>query len=112
MMIKLSKLGKILGPKGLMPNPKLGTVTDDLSKAISNTKSGQAEIKNDKDGNLGLSLGKKSFSDEKIVQNFNAVLDVLLKEKDNQTIKGDLIKSAFLTSTMGVSYKLKLPKNI
>ena len=112
MMVKLSKLGKILGPKGLMPNPKLGTVTDDLSKAVSNAKSGQAEIKNDKDGNLGLSLGKKSFSDEKIIQNFNAVLDVLEKEKSNQTIKGDLIKSAFLTSTMGVSYKLKLPKNI
>ena len=112
MMVKLSKLGKILGPKGLMPNPKLGTVTDDLNKAVSNAKSGQAEIKNDKDGNLGLSLGKKSFSDEKIIQNFNAVLDVLEKEKGNQTIKGDLIKSAFLTSTMGVSYKLKLPKNI
>ena len=112
MMIKLSKLGKVLGPKGLMPNPKLGTVTDDLNKAVSNAKSGQAEIKNDKDGNLGLSLGKKSFSDEKIIQNFNAVLDVLEKEKGNQTIKGDLIKRAFLTSTMGVSYKLKLPKNI
>ena len=112
MMVKLSKLGKVLGPKGLMPNPKLGTVTDDLNKAVSNAKSGQAEIKNDKDGNLGLSLRKKSFSDEKIIQNFNAVLDVLEKEKGNQTIKGDLIKSAFLTSTMGVSYKLKLPKNI
>ena len=112
MMVKLSKLGKVLGPKGLMPNPKLGTVTDDLNKAVSNAKSGQAEIKNDKDGNLGLSLGKKSFSDEKIIQNFNAVLDVLEKEKGNQTIKGDLIKSAFITSTMGVSYKLKLPKNI
>ncbi len=112
MMVKLSKLGKILGPKGLMPNPKLGTVTDDLSKSVSNAKSGQAEIKNDKDGNLGLSIGKKSFSDEKIIQNFNAVLDVLEKEKGNQTIKGDLIKSAFLTSTMGISYKLKLPKNI
>ena len=112
MMVKLSKLGKILGPKGLMPNPKLGTVTDDLNSAVSNAKSGQAEIKNDKDGNLGLSLGKKSFADEKIIQNFNAVLDVLEKEKGNQTIKGDLIKSAFLTSTMGVSYKLKLPKNI
>ena len=112
MMVKLSKLGKVLGPKGLMPNPKLGTVTDDLNEAVSNAKSGQAEIKNDKDGNLGLSLGKKSFSDEKIIQNFNAVLDVLEKEKGNQTIKGDLIKSAFLTSTMGVSYKLKLPKNI
>ena len=112
MMVKLSKLGKVLGPKGLMPNPKLGTVTDDLNKAVSNAKSGQAEIKNDKDGNLGLSLGKKSFSDEKIIQNFNAVLEVLEKEKGNQTIKGDLIKSAFLTSTMGVSFKLKLPKNI
>ena len=112
MMIKLSKLGKILGPKGLMPNPKLGTVTDDLNRAVLNAKSGQAEIKNDKDGNLGLSLGKKSFTDDKIIKNFNAVLDVLEKEKSNQTIKGDLIKSAFLTSTMGVSYKLKLPKNI
>ena len=112
MMIKLSKLGKVLGPKGLMPNPKLGTVTDDLKKAVSDAKSGQVEIKNDKDGNLGLSLGKKSFSDDKIIKNFMAILDVLEREKANQIIKGDLIKSAFLTSTMGVSYKLKLPKNI
>tara|TARA_Y100001970_G_C14123063_1_gene797417 strand:+ start:455 stop:1144 length:690 start_codon:yes stop_codon:yes gene_type:complete len=112
MMIKLSKLGKVLGPKGLMPNPKLGTVTDDLKKAVTDAKSGQVEIKNDKDGNIGLSLGKKSFSDDKIIKNFNAVIDVLEREKGNQTVKGDLIKSAFLTSTMGVSYKLKLPKNI
>ena len=112
MMVKLSKLGKILGPKGLMPNPKLGTVTDELKKAISDAKLGQAEIKNDKDGNVGLSLGKKSFSDDKVINNFKAVLDVLEREKGNQTIKGDLIKSSFLTSTMGVSYKLKLPKNI
>ena len=112
MMVKLSKLGKILGPKGLMPNPKLGTVTDDLKKAISDTKLGQVEIKNDKEGNIGLSLGKKSFSDDKVIKNFTAVFDVLEREKGNQTIKGDLIKSAFITSTMGVSYKLKLPKNI
>ena len=112
MMIKLSKLGKILGPKGLMPNPKLGTVAEDLKKAISDTKLGQVEIKNDKDGNIGLSLGKKSFSDDKVIKNFVAVLEVLEREKGNQTIKGDLVKSAFLTSTMGVSYKLKLPKNI
>ena len=112
MMTKLSKLGKVLGPKGLMPNPKLGTVTDDLKKAVLDAKSGQAEIKNDKDGNIGLSLGKKSFSDDKIIKNFHAVLDVLEREKGNQTIKGDLVKSAFLTSTMGVSYKLKLPKSI
>ena len=111
MMIKLSKLGKVLGPKGLMPNPKLGTVTDDLKKAVTDAKSGQVELKNDKDGNVGLSLGKKSFTDDKIIKNFNAVLEVLEKEKGNQTIKGDLIKSTFLTSTMGVSYKLKLPKN-
>ena len=112
MMIKLSKLGKILGPKGLMPNPKLGTVTDDLKKAISDAKLGQVQIKNDKDGNIGLSLGRKSFSDDKVIKNFVAVLEVLEREKGNQTIKGDLIKSAFLTSTMGISYKLKLPKNI
>ena len=112
MMIKLSKLGKILGPKGLMPNPKLGTVTDEIKKAVLDAKSGQVEIKNDKDGNIGLSLGKKSFSDDKIIKNFQAVLDVLEREKANQTIKGDLVKSAFLTSTMGVSYKLKLPKTI
>tara|TARA_B100000530_G_scaffold246891_1_gene161865 strand:- start:83 stop:772 length:690 start_codon:yes stop_codon:yes gene_type:complete len=112
MMVKLSKLGKVLGPKGLMPNPKLGTVTDDLKKAISDAKLGQVEIKNDKDGNIGLTLGKKSFSDDKVIKNFTAVMDVMEREKGNQTIKGDLIKSAFLTSTMGVSYKLKLPKNI
>tara|TARA_B100001029_G_C15000005_1_gene417478 strand:+ start:257 stop:946 length:690 start_codon:yes stop_codon:yes gene_type:complete len=111
MMIKLSKLGKVLGPKGLMPNPKLGTVTEDLKKAISDAKLGQVEIKNDKDGNIGLSLGKKSFSDDKVIKNFIAVLEVLEREKGNQTIKGDLIKSAFLTSTMGVSYKVKLPKS-
>ena len=112
MMIKLSKLGKVLGPKGLMPNPKLGTVTDDLKKAISDAKLGQVEIKNDKDGNIGLSLGKKSFTDDKVIKNFTAVLDVLEREKSNQTIKGELVKSAFLTSTMGISYKLKLPKSI
>ena len=112
MMIKLSKLGKVLGPKGLMPNPKLGSVTDDLKKAITDAKSGQVEIRNDKDGNIGLSIGNKSFSDDKLILNFNAVLDALEKEKSNNTIKGDLIKQAFITSTMGVSYKIKLGKSI
>ena len=112
MMIKLSKLGKVLGPKGLMPNPKLGTVTENLKTAISDAKSGQAEIRNDKDGNIGVSIGKKSFSDEKLIKNFNTVIDTLEKEKSNNAVKGDLIKSVFLTSTMGVSYKLKLGKNI
>ena len=112
MMIKLSKLGKILGPKGLMPNPKLGSVTNDLKQAVTNAKSGQVEIKNDKDGNIGLSLGKKSFSDNKLLKNFNAVFEVLEREKGSNTLKGDLIKNVFLTSTMGVSYKIKLTKNI
>ena len=110
MMIKLSKLGKVLGPKGLMPNPKLGSVTDDLKTAVTNAKSGQAEIRNDKDGNIGVSIGKKSFNDEQLVKNYNAIVDTLEKEKSNNTVKGDLIKSAFVTSTMGVSYKLKLGK--
>ena len=112
MMIKLSKLGKVLGPKGLMPNPKLGSVTENLKSAISDAKSGQAEIRNDKDGNIGVSIGKKSFSDEKLIKNYNAILETLEKEKTNNTVKGDLIKSAFITSSMGVSYKLKLLKSI
>ena len=112
MMIKLSKLGKVLGPKGLMPNPKLGSVTENLKQAVTDAKSGQAEIRNDKDGNIGVSIGKKSFSDDKLLKNYNAILETLEKEKNNNTLKGDLIKSAFLTSTMGVSYKLKLGKNI
>ena len=112
MMIKLSKLGKVLGPKGLMPNPKLGSVTDNLKTAVSDAKSGQVEIRNDKDGNIGVSIGKKSFSDEKLIKNFNAIIESLEKEKSNNTVKGDLIKSTFITSTMGVSYKLKLGKNI
>ena len=111
-MIKLSKLGKVLGPKGLMPNPKLGTVTNELEKAIKDTKSGQVEIRNDKDGNIGLSIGKKSFSDENLLKNFKSIIDTVEKEKSNFSIKGDLIKNIFLTSTMGVSYKIKLEKNI
>ena len=112
MMIKLSKLGKILGPKGLMPNPKLGTVTENIKDAVSDAKSGQVEIRNDKDGNISLSIGKKSFAEDKLIKNFYAILDTLEKEKSNNTLKGDLIRSAFITSTMGVSYKLKLGKNI
>ena len=112
MMIKLSKLGKVLGPKGLMPNPKLGSVTNEIKKAVTNAKSGQVEIRNDKDGNIGVSIGNKSFSDDKLLMNFNAVIDALEKEKSNNTIKGDLIKQVFLTSTMGVSYKIKLGKSI
>ena len=111
MMIKLSKLGKILGPKGLMPNPKLGTVTNDIKKAVTEAKSGQVEIRNDKDGNIGLSIGKKSFDDDKLLKNFNAIIDALEKEKSNITIKGDLVKKIFITSSMGTSFKVKLEKS-
>jgi len=106
MMSKMGKIGKILGPKGLMPNPKLGTVTTDIKKTVKALKEGQIEIKNDTDGNIGASIGKKSFSDTKIIENFNALMQTILKEKPNK-IKGDFILSSFLTSTMGISYKVK-----
>ena len=112
MMIKLSKLGKVLGPKGLMPNPKLGSVSEDIKQAVTNAKSGQAEIRNDKDGNIGVSIGKKSFHDDQLLKNYHAILDTLEKEKSNNTLKGDLIKNTFITSSMGVSYKIKLGKVI
>ena len=109
MMQKMGKLGKILGPKGLMPNPKLGTVTNNVQSTVRALKSGQIEIKNDKDANVGVSIGKKSFSNGKIKENFNSLISTILKEKPNG-VKGDFILSAFLTSTMGISYKLKLEK--
>ena len=112
MMIKLSKLGKILGPKGLMPNPKLGSVSENVKQAVTDAKSGQVEIRNDKDGNIGVSIGKKSFHDDQLLKNYHAILDVLEKEKGNNTLKGDLIKNLFITSSMGVSYKVKIGKNI
>ena len=112
MMIKLSKLGKVLGPKGLMPNPKLGSVSENIKQAVTDAKSGQVEIRNDKDGNIGVSIGKKSFHDDQLLKNYHAVLDALEKEKGNNTLKGDLIKNTFVTSSMGVSYRVKLGKVI
>ena len=109
MMSKVGKLGKILGPKGLMPNPKLGTVTNDIKQTVKAIKSGQIEIKNDKDGNLAASIGKKSFPDNKIIENYKSILEPILKEKPSG-IKGEFILSAFLTSTMGISYRIKLRK--
>ena len=109
MMPKMGKLGKILGPKGLMPNPKLGTVTNNVKSIVKALKSGQIEIKNDKDGNIGASIGKKNFSDMKIKENYDSLLETILKEKPSG-IKGNFILSVFLTSTMGISYKLKMEK--
>ena len=106
MMGKIGKHGKVLGPKGLMPNPKLGTVATDITKAVKDIKTGLVEIRNDKDGNLASTIGRKSFSVEKLLENYNHFVESLKKEKPD-TIKGELIKSTFLTSTMGISYKLK-----
>ena len=105
MMGKIGKHGKVLGPKGLMPNPKLGTVATDLVKAVKDIKTGLVEIRNDKDGNLASTIGRKSFSTDKLLENYNHFIESIKKEKPD-TIKGEFIKSAFLTSTMGISYKL------
>ena len=105
MMGKIGKHGKVLGPKGLMPNPKLGTVTNDISKAVKDLKSGLVEIRNDKDGNLGSTIGRKSFSSEKLIENYNFFIDFIKKEKPS-TLKGEFIKNIFITSTMGVSFKV------
>ena len=105
MMSKIGKLGKILGPKGLMPNPKLGTVSNDLKKSITDIKTGLVEIKNDKDGNLALSIGRKNFSKEKLEENYKYFIEFLKKEK-SENIKGEFIKNIFITSTMGISYKI------
>ena len=105
MMGKIGKHGKVLGPKGLMPNPKLGTVATDLIKAVKDIKFGLVEIRNDKDGNLASTIGRKSFSSDKLLENYNHFIESVKKEKPD-TIKGDFIKSSFLTSTMGISYKV------
>jgi large subunit ribosomal protein L1 len=105
MMSKIGKHGKILGPKGLMPNPKLGTVTNDITKAVNDIKTGLVEIRNDKDGNLASTIGRKSFSNDKLLENYNHFIESIKKEKPD-TIKGDFIKNIFMTSTMGISYKV------
>ena len=105
MMGKIGKHGKVLGPKGLMPNPKLGTVTTDITKAVKDIKTGLIEIRNDKDGNLAATLGRKSYTNEKLLENYNHFIESVKKEKPD-TIKGEFIKNSFVTSTMGISYKV------
>ena len=105
MMGKIGKHGKVLGPKGLMPNPKLGTVSTDIIRAVKDIKTGLIEIRNDKDGNLAATIGRKSFTSEKLLENYNHFIDSVKKEKPD-TIKGEFIKNIFLTSTMGISYKV------
>jgi large subunit ribosomal protein L1 len=105
MMGKIGKHGKVLGPKGLMPNPKLGTVTTDITKAVKDIKTGLIEIRNDKDGNLAATIGRKSYTNEKLLENYNHFIESVKKEKPD-TIKGEFIKNTFITSSMGISYKV------
>ena len=105
MMGKIGKHGKVLGPKGLMPNPKLGTVSTEITKSVKNIKTGLVEIRNDKDGNLASTIGRKSYSTDKLLENYNHFVETLKKEKP-ETIKGEFIKNTFITSTMGISFKV------
>ena len=107
MMSKVGKLGKVLGPKGIMPNPKFGTVSPNVAKAVTDIKNGKVEIRCDKDGNLNLSIGRVNFDDIKIIENFKSVYDVIEKEKP-AGLKGNYIKSIFVTNSMGPSVKLNL----
>jgi large subunit ribosomal protein L1 len=105
MMGKIGKHGKVLGPKGLMPNPKLGTVSTNIKKSVEDIKSGLIEIKHDKDGNIGISIGRKSFTTDSLVSNLKHLVDFVKKEKPD-AIKGEFIRSIYLTSSMGVSFKV------
>ena len=105
MMGKIGKHGKVLGPKGLMPNPKLGTVSNDITKSVGEIKNGLVEIRNDKDGNLASTIGRKSFSTEKLLDNYNYFIESVKKEKPD-TIKGEFIKNIYISSTMGISFKV------
>ena len=105
MMSKMGKLGKILGPKGLMPNPKLGTVSNDIVETVNKVKNKFTEIKNDKDGNIGISIGRKTFPEKKLLENFKAVFESLKKDKPNM-FNSEIVKSVYISTTMGPSLKL------
>ncbi len=107
MMAKVGQLGKILGPKGLMPNPKLGTVTQDVAKAVKNAKNGQVEIKLDKAGIMHTVIGKASFSMEKLGNNFSALYNAVKSAKPSGA-KGSYIKGLYLSSTQGLSVEISL----
>lgn len=105
MMGQLGKLGKLLGPKGLMPNPKTGTVTMDVAKAIDEIKKGKVEYRVDKDGNINVLFGKVSFTEEALVENFKALYDRILKARP-VTVKGAYLKGVTVSTTMGPGIKV------
>lgn len=105
MMAEVGKLGRVLGPKGLMPNPKTGTVTFDVAKAVKDIKAGKVEYRVDKSSNLHVPIGKISFDNEKLIENFNAMTETIAKAKP-QSSKGTYMKNVVLTSTMGPGIKI------
>ena len=105
MMPLLGKLGKVLGPKGLMPNPKLGTVTTNVKDAISNIKKGMVEYKNDSYGNVHMSIGKLSFSEDKLEGNLRAIVNEIVKNKPT-AVKGTFVKNISVSTTMGPGVKV------
>tara|TARA_Y100001970_G_C14214761_1_gene848996 strand:+ start:1252 stop:1941 length:690 start_codon:yes stop_codon:yes gene_type:complete len=105
MMPTIGKIAKILGPKGLMPNPKLGTVTQDIKNAVTNAKSGQVQFKNDKSGIVHAGIGKLDFSEDDLMDNLKAVYSSVSKNKP-ETVKGSFIKKVTIASTMGVGLKI------
>ena len=109
MMAELGKLGRILGPKGLMPNPKTGTVTMDVAKAVQETKAGKVTYRTDKEGNVHLPIGRVSFDDAKLVENFNTIYDLIVRLKPTSA-KGTYIKNIAVSSTMGHAIKVQTTK--
>ena len=109
MMGIVGRLGKILGPKGLMPNPKAGTVTMDVTKAINDIKAGKIEYRLDKTNIVHVPVGKLSFTDEKLLENFNAIMDAIIKAKPS-AVKGQYLRSVTLASTMGPGVKVNVAK--
>lgn len=106
MMAQLGRLGRVLGPKGLMPNPKTGTVTMDIANAVKETKAGKVTYRTDKEGNVHLTFGRASFENDKLVENFNTIMDLIVKSKPSAA-KGVYIKNIAISSTMGPSVKVQ-----
>jgi large subunit ribosomal protein L1 len=108
-MPELSKLGKILGPKGLMPNPKLGTVTQDVVKATKEFKLGKMNYRTDTYGNIHMTIGKVSAAAEKIIQNINTLIEFIASKRPS-TVKGDYFQKIYISTTMGPSIKIAITK--
>jgi large subunit ribosomal protein L1 len=106
-MVEVRKLGKVLGPRGLMPNPKTGTVTDDTAKAVKEVKAGRVEFKVDKGANVAVPVGKRSFSPQQLVENARAVIEAVVRARPN-SVKGAFVESCTISATMSPPVRLDL----